>query len=352
MESSEVLKQLREKYPPRHRQLPDRVRREDPLTSLSGLRESLINMKGGVSPGCGGLCQEYLTVLGCHLNQEAMQHMEDFGMKYLRGNLPPWFYCCWLTVQCVPLYKTEGRDTVRPLGLRNPLLKSFHREVSRANREVVKSFVEPQQMLLSAGGGCKLVFTVRGLVELIQPGTEYEDWAVVKIDIRNAHNEAIRAETVRVMESEPTLRHLASYTAAILAPHSGLESGGHLWGMTGEGGTQGDPRTSDDFIITLQPSLILLDAAHLWYLHFRIWPAIRSLRCCRTRWLLYLKRIERRRLNGSLDIFSLPHAPFASIAHDEGDPFPEFLELHVRIEQIIRVQLTGSIVQYEGLVCP
>ena len=63
------------------------------------------------------------------------------------------------------------------------------------------------------------------------------------------------------MENEPSLRHLASYTAVTLSPFSGLECGEQLWGVTGEGGTQGDPRTTDDFTITLQPSLVMLDKA-------------------------------------------------------------------------------------------
>ena len=260
-ESRDVIAQLKAKYPERLRQLPNRVVKADPVPSLSGLRDSLTNLKDGISPGCGGLRQEYLSLLGRQLGDEGMRRMEEFGMRYLRGDLPPWFFCCWLTVQCVPIFKSAARDTLRPLGLRNPLLKSFHKYVSRANRQVVKDFVEPQQMVLTEGGGCKLVFSVRGMVELIKPGTMYEDWVVVKIDIKNAYNETCRAETVKIMQSEESLEHLACYTAATLAPHSGLECGGKLIGTTGEGGTQGDSRTTDDFVITLQPSLVRLDTA-------------------------------------------------------------------------------------------
>ena len=260
-EDQVVRAQLRAKYPDRVKPLPHRVTKGDPIPSLAGFRDSLINMKGGISPGCGGLRQEYLVVLGRQLSDNDMKLMEEFGMKYLRGGLPGWFYRCWLTVQCVPLFKCAARENVRPLGLRNPLVKSFHKEVSKSNREVIKSVLEPQQMVLSQGGGAKLVFSVRGLVELIKPGSNYEDWAVVKIDIRNAYNEMSRAETIRVMEADPSLRHLAAYSGVTLAPYSGLESGGRLWGSTGEGGTQGDSKTTDDFTVTLQPSVVKLDTA-------------------------------------------------------------------------------------------
>ena len=201
----------------------------------------MIKLKGGVSPGCGGLRQEYLSIQGLNL--------DDAGMART------------LTVQCVPLFKTGAQDTVRPLGLRNPLLKAFHREVSQSNKEVVKSFVEPQQLVLSQGGGSILVFSVRGVVEKIVQGSEYEDWVAYKIDMKNAYNEMCRAETVKVVQEQPTLQHLETYMAVTLSPYSGLECGGRLWGRTGEGGTQGDPKTGDDFAVTLQPSLLLLDAA-------------------------------------------------------------------------------------------
>ena len=259
-EQEEVLAQLREKYPESLRPLPDK-KKADPIPSLGGLRQSLIKLKAGVSPGCGGLRQEYLSLLGLKLKDEGMARTEEFGMRYLQGDLPPWFYTCWLTVQCVPLFKTGPHDTVRPLGIRNPLLKAFHREVSQNNRDLVKEFVEPQQLVLTQGGGSILVFSVQGVVEKIMQGSEYDDWVAYKIDMRNAYNEMYRAETIKVMQEQPTLQHLATYSAVTLSPYSGLECGGRLWGRTIEGGTQGDPKTGDDFATTLQPSLLLLDAA-------------------------------------------------------------------------------------------
>ena len=55
-EQEEVLAQLREKYPESLRPLPDK-KKADPIPSLGGLRQSLIKLKAGVSPGCGGLRQ-------------------------------------------------------------------------------------------------------------------------------------------------------------------------------------------------------------------------------------------------------------------------------------------------------
>ena len=70
----------------------------------------------------------------------------------------------------------------------------------------------------------------------------------------------LRAETVKVLSETPSLRHLAAFAGVTLAPLSGLECGGRLWGRSEDGGTQGDPITGDEFCTTLQPSLELLDS--------------------------------------------------------------------------------------------
>jgi hypothetical protein len=92
---------------------------------------------------------DYLTVLAQRMEDEEMAMMEEFGMKYLNGDLPTWFYPVWLTVQTVPLYKTAQQNTLRPIGVRNPLLKKWHREVVQLNKVELKTFLEPQQIASS-----------------------------------------------------------------------------------------------------------------------------------------------------------------------------------------------------------
>ena len=52
----------------------------------------------------------------------------------------------------------------------------------------------------------------------------------LKIDMKNAFNEVSRASIIEALEEDPSLRHLAGQAAAVLAPASGLESGGVQWG--------------------------------------------------------------------------------------------------------------------------
>ena len=65
------------------------------------------------------------------MSEEQMELLESFGMKYLCGELPTWFYVVWLTVMTVRLFKSEKQEAVRPLGVRNPLVRDF--QVRRSN---------------------------------------------------------------------------------------------------------------------------------------------------------------------------------------------------------------------------
>ena len=255
MDSPAIRQQMESKYPARGRPLPDSVPKHSPIEHLRGLRDSLKALSPGSAPGCGGMRPEYLQTLGHKLEEEDMKRLEEFGLSYLRGDLPHWFYSVWLTVQTVPIFKTAEQTSARPLGLRTPLLKEFHRAVVSQNKQEVRTFLEPQQLGMSVAGAQKLVTSVRALLN------HRRDFICVKIDFRNAYNEMSRRAIIEAFVEEPTLRHLAHFCAVTLAPFSGLEAGGQLWGEGGEGATQGDPAASMEFCVGLQRFLVLLDTA-------------------------------------------------------------------------------------------
>ena len=88
VEDPAVLAILQSKYPARGRPLPARVSRGQCVDNLAGLRDSLLKLEPGVLPGTGGMKAEYLTVLAQRMEDEEMAMMEEFGMKYLNGELP------------------------------------------------------------------------------------------------------------------------------------------------------------------------------------------------------------------------------------------------------------------------
>ena len=174
-------------------------------------------------------------------------------MLYLEGALPAWFYKVWGSVTTVPLFKNRVRESLRPVGVMTPLIRTLHSYVIRENRMALTSFLEPQQLCLSLSGGHKLVNAVRMMLE------ENPDFVCIKVDLRNAHNEVSRAAIIEELEKEPTLRHLAWHAATVLAPHHGLEIGGIKWGEQEEGKRQGDGEAPAYFAVAIQKDVRKLD---------------------------------------------------------------------------------------------
>ena len=184
-----------------------------------------------------------------------MARLEHLGMAYVGGKLPKWIYAVFQTCKAVALYKTEDLDAVRPLGLKHPLIKTFHKLVINQSRVELQDYLEPQQVALSPAGAAKLVMSVREQLEVRR------DFICLKLDLKNAYNEISRTSIIEAFEAEPSLRHLASFYGVTLAPKMGLETGGKVFGRSEEGEGQGDPKASAGFCTGLQPSLVQLDAA-------------------------------------------------------------------------------------------
>ena len=234
--------------------IPMDLPKESPVDNLKGLKDNLLGLKKGTSPGTGALRPEFLRTLAQVLSPGQMSALEDFGMQHLRGNLPAWWYTVWPSVQTVGLYKTAEQDSIRPLGIRNPLLKSFHREVINGSKGELLAFLEPQQLGMSKGGAAKLIHSVRMILE------ENPDFVCATNDCRNAFNESARAAAVTALQHEPSLAHLAHYAATTFLPSHGMESRGKLWGRSGEGQTQGSPEGGPLFAVTIQKYLVELDS--------------------------------------------------------------------------------------------
>ena len=248
-----VMAGLRTKYVARGRELPATVTLGQPVDRVVGMKETLLNLGTGTSPGTGGMRGEFLTCLAEVWQEGEMARLEDFSMLYLKGDLPAWFYKVWGSVTTVPLWKTRERQSLRPVGVMTPLIRTLHSYVIRENRAALTTFLEPQQLCLSLSGGHKLVNAVRMMME------ENPDFVVIKVDLRNAHNEVSRAAIIEEREEEPTLRHLAWHAATVLAPQHGLEIGGIKWGEQEEGKRQVDGEAPAYFAVAIQKDVRKLD---------------------------------------------------------------------------------------------
>ena len=216
---------------------------------MKGLRSALLNVKKGGSPGTGGLRAEYLVTLAETLDEAQMGLLEEFGLRYLQGQLPNWFYSVFLSSQAVALFKTVEQVAVRPIGVRHSLLRVLHSMVVKQNRAELLTYLEPEQQALSEAGCHKVVFMVRTLLE------ENQNFICIKLDIENAQNSMSRAKCVEQLEAVPELRHLAWHAATALAPNTALHHRGEKIGEAREGFTQGDNLATPWYCTTWQPQV-------------------------------------------------------------------------------------------------
>ena len=274
MSDSVVRQQMAAKYPPREADLPDRVYRGEAVSNLRGLREGLKSLRKRRAPGAGGLRPEFLRVVGERMDGEQMKLLEDWSRRFLQGEMPPWFYVVWLSIQSIPLYKTDKKESIRPIGMRNPLSKLLNGLMIGESKSELVDYLEPQQLAMSQAGSARLVHCIRLLAEkelLVREerraavqrgemGPQQEEMVGVKIDVKNAFNSFSAHSIITTLEEEDSLKHMAWAAACQLAPDQALESGGRMWGTRRTGCTQGDPAGSPYFCLSWHKWVRKLDS--------------------------------------------------------------------------------------------
>ena len=155
----------------------------------------------------------------------------------------------------MPAYKSARCDDskIRPLGISPSFVRCIERLCSKQNRQVLQSYLEPQQQALSIAGAHRLVHMVRMSLE------ENAEFICIKLDIENAHSSISRAAILEVLEQEPDLRHLAWSFASSMAAPTLLEQGGEAWGEAGDGLAQGKPTSNGNYCAGWHPEVRALD---------------------------------------------------------------------------------------------
>ena len=82
LDDPNVVSQMKAKYPSRSDQLPLSVTKGQCIDNLVGLREALLDLSPGVSPGTGGMRPEFLISLAEVWEDWQMEILEQFGIRY------------------------------------------------------------------------------------------------------------------------------------------------------------------------------------------------------------------------------------------------------------------------------
>ena len=114
MADPDVRAALQSKYKHRVKDLPLTVTKGECVQSLGSLKDSLLALQSGVSPGFGGLQNEHLRCFAETGEDEEINLLEAFCLKYVKGEFPPWFSKFWnsTSIQTTWLYQTCGDKTL------------------------------------------------------------------------------------------------------------------------------------------------------------------------------------------------------------------------------------------------
>ena len=88
------------------------------------------------------------------------------------------------------LFKSMKSDTVRPINIRNPLVKAFHMQIVKRNKSDLIAYLEHEQIVLSK-----------------------VDFVAVRVDIKNAFNAIERTAIIENLQEEPPLQPLTWFVA-------------------------------------------------------------------------------------------------------------------------------------------
>jgi len=218
-----ILEQLRAKHPARKEELPGTLSElgNSPRVHID-LEATIRNLQDHAGTGASGYRNEYLKALVADFAdaraRTALPLLEEFATSYANAELPAWFYYVFTAVKAMapikrPASTPDGAPDVRPVGVGECLRRAIHSAVVSAQRPLLRDHLWPQQIAIGVPNGLSiLIFGVRFLLEV------HPEWVVVRVDLRNAHNEVKRLALVRRMADAEHMGSLVPLLWAAASP--------------------------------------------------------------------------------------------------------------------------------------
>ena len=265
-----VIEQLASKHPPRKAQLPSLESYGDCGEPLKiELSEVLCSLRRFAGTGPDGSRNEFWRVLGAasfpasSRASAAVDMVDAFATAYVNARLPAWFYAVWTEVKLIAGVKpssTAARLDARPIAPGGTLRRAIESSVMASARAPLANHFWPVNVGCAVPGGVTLLTVGFALLVEKRP-----DLAYLKIDLRNAHNEAMRKAMVQAAyDAGGFIRQLVPFLWASLCPESIIVLGDRARTLAAfrseEGGQQGSSIASAGFQLALHPTACELDA--------------------------------------------------------------------------------------------
>lgn len=267
MDDPRIIAQLDAKHPLRKEPmmgfLPTDIDLPPIQLSVDKLRKRYRGLTRLSGVGVDGLCNEHLICLGNHFESgpatRALAGHCFFANLFLNGKLPAWYYSVQAMGRMVALLKDKTSPppgvtpAVRPVNCGNCTVRSWVSQAVETPSKAAGMSMRKQQFAVGVSSGGLIMFHALGEHMRLHPGH-----AIVKIDFRNAHNEASRAYMLRCLLAHPDaeVRSLARLFHAIYSPMAKLEG---INKRSSEGGRQGCALATLAWTVGSQPSLKRVD---------------------------------------------------------------------------------------------
>jgi len=222
-----VVQQLRDKHPSRKAGLPPTLDAMGDFARVEvDLDATLRDLPKRAGTGVSGFRNEYLRALTEEFADERARSviplLNRFATAYANAELPSWYYYVMATTKMVAPVKEAARGPgeapdVRPIGMGECLIRAIHTSLAESFKTALEGHLSPQQVAVGVESGIsKLVFGIRLLAEA------NPSWAVVKLDLKNAFNEILRAAVLDRLNADQSIRSLVPVMWATYSPAAGI----------------------------------------------------------------------------------------------------------------------------------
>ena len=187
---------------------------------------------------------------------QALADLAFLGECYANALLPAWYYSLTAAARLVALLKEKlepgTSPKVRPIAVGDIERRLFCSIVVRMHAPDFAEWLGPYQVAVGVSASAeKLVFGLRAILE------KHPEFAIWKLDLKNAFNEFVRATLAqRFADAPPALQRLLPFVCALLGPGAPLAIG-TTWAdfLSIEGTQQGCPLGPALFCMWFKPHL-------------------------------------------------------------------------------------------------
>ena len=266
----EVIQQLDDKHGSRQKDMIGWLKNADGSAFDGGEDFIRMDIKGKLfrayrrllansGKGPSGESNAYLKALAQHFvspkANKAIGAHEWMAEQYLNADLPAWFYSVTSNVTMMALIKSEASSPelapdVRPVAIGEVWRRAVvSTAVKQYNIAIGASYKGLQVAVGVADGSAKLLAMIRGTMEA------NPDFVLVKIDLKNAYNEACRMAVLNAMLKNPATRKFAPYFHAAMSPKSKIFG---INALSESGVQQGAPDATFEFTTVIQEEVEVL----------------------------------------------------------------------------------------------